>query len=237
MRTLAIVQARTGSSRLPGKVLADIEGRPMLWYVVHRLQQSKLVDEVVVATPWSEEDLAIHALCESWGVRCFAAATDNDVLSRYMEVAAACGAPDWVVRVTADCPLIDPALVDLGLAAIGNDDQLEYCSNVHPDRHFPDGLDFEVLSWDLLTWLFNTARGADREHVTSLYRRGEDDPLPASFRYVFAPDLDLASLRWTVDTAEDLAFVREVFHRLAPRWDFGWREVLALGTFAHRRVA
>lgn len=229
MRIVAIVQARYGSTRLPGKVLADIEGRPMLWYVLERVRQAKCVDAVVVATPETYGDLPIHLRCAAWGVPCFWYRNSYDVLARYAAVATQVQA-DYVIRITADCPLIDPRVIDQVVWSL-LEHQALYASNVYPRRTFPDGLDVEALSLGTLLGLHQCAEHpADREHVTPMLQR---NLLPAQLANI-TREPSLGHLRWTVDTETDLLFVREVYRRMAPRWDFGWEEVLALGEFARR---
>jgi spore coat polysaccharide biosynthesis protein SpsF len=228
-RVIAIVQARMGSTRLPGKVLADIEGQPLLWYVLQRAREAKCLDAVVVATPQTHADLAIHLRCAAWGVPCFWYPNTHDVLGRYATVADTLQA-DLVVRLTADCPLIDPRLIDQVVWS-GLENQTLYASNVYPRRTFPDGLDVECLTTESLVSLHRHAEHpSDREHVTPLLQRHLS---PHQYANV-TREPSLGHLRWTVDTDGDLDFVREVYRRMAPRWDFGWEEVLNLGEFARR---
>lgn len=220
LRIVAVVQARMGSSRLPGKVLADVHHRPLLWYVVHRTQLARCVDAVVVATPDAPEDRAIHTLCGAWNVPCVAVGPAENVVGRYLAVAETFDA-DAVVRITADCPLIDPRLIDLVVWS-GLQQQAIYSSNVFPVRTFPDGLDVEVLTRSAVLALDQYATApADREHVTPLLQRSlRLDQLTCTRR-----EPSLGHLRWTVDTEADLTFIREVYRRMAPRWDFGWHEL------------
>jgi len=238
VRVAAIVQARMGSTRLPGKVLEEIEGRPMLWYVVHRTKLSAYVDDVVVATPEDDEDLAIHAACAEWGIPCVSwQGPASNVLARYVAAASSLDpAPTHVVRITADCPLIDAFVIDRtieGLLSSG----LPYASSVCR-RTFPDGLDVEAMTArGLLELFFRCTDERDLEHVTArLYRPGAAIPVASIRSSGRFPGEDIGALRWTVDTAEDLTFVREVYRRLAPRWDFSWRDVLELGELAQRKA-
>ena len=232
MRVVVIIQARMASRRLPGKVLAEIEGKPMLWYVIQRVKAAMRIDDVMVATPDTVEDVAIHQACFEWHVPCWSIGCHpNDVLTRYKHVAlmAERGA-DIIVRITADCPLIDPYVIDRTVEHLLQS-RLHFATNVSP-RSFPDGLDVEAMTWQGLLELDARSDGWDREHVTPLiYRPGAMVPI-ARVRH---PE-DLSALRWTVDTEEDLAFVREVYRRFAPRWDFFWWEVLNLGEFAQRKA-
>jgi len=225
---LAIVQARIGSSRLPGKVLADVCGKPLLWYVVQRTMRATHVDQVVVATPETREDLVIHAACAAWNVPCVAG-PEHDVLKRFAMIAEAWRPrPDLVVRITADCPLIDPDVIDATIEQVRNSAQ--WASNIHPERTWPDGLDVEVLTLPMLIALDAATTGADREHVTpDLYR---PNAYPAGGSLVCP--VNLGDLRWTVDTQADLDWVRQVYRRLP--WRARWQQILFSG-IEQRRVA
>lgn len=217
LRPVAIVQARTGSTRLPGKALLDIGGRTMLARVVGRARQARCVDEVVVATTDAPADDAVVAECERLGVRAFRG-SEQDVLSRFAGAAAAFGAGP-VVRITGDCPLIDPGVLDEVVRALGGAD---FAANTL-ERTFPQGLDVEVASREALD---RTAREAvepfEREHVFPyVYRH------PERFQLVSVTCAgDWSSQRWTVDEAADLEFVRAVYARLGDPPT--WRDVLAL---------
>ncbi|HET7677409.1 MAG TPA: glycosyltransferase family protein, partial [Candidatus Limnocylindrales bacterium] len=172
MRTVAIVQARTGSTRLPGKVLARIGGRPMLAHVVERARAAPGVDEVVVATSVLPEDDAIAGLCAESGWPCERGSA-TDLLDRYERAAAAHDA-EVVVRVTGDCPLLDPALVGEVIALLGRGGY-DYASNTLEPRTWPHGLDAEAFTRAALAtaWAEDTDP-AWREHVTPfLYRHPE----------------------------------------------------------------
>jgi len=222
--TLAILQARMSSRRLPGKVLADVLGRPMLARQIERVQRAKRIAQLVVATSDQRSDDAIAALCAELGVACFRGSLE-DVLGRFYAAAAAeAPRPAHVVRLTGDCPLADPALIDelveLHLAA-----GADYTSNAL-ERRFPDGLDVEAMRFDALAIAQREARdAAQREHVTPyLYQHPERFAL-ASLRCERA----LGALRFTVDQPADLRFVQRVYEALyAANPAFGWRDVLAL---------
>ena len=206
IRTVAIIQARMGSSRLPGKVLVDIGGATMLAQVVRRLRGATRIDEIVVATSLAGDDDAVadEALRLGAGVH---RGSENDVLGRYLGAARESGA-EAIVRVTADCPLLDPGVVDLVIEALT--DEVDYASNTH-DRSFPRGLDSEALHRDTLERIarLGTSRAA-REHVTAFVMEQ-----PALFRIAqVAAEIDDSDLRWTVDTADDLAMVRGLYAAL-----------------------
>lgn len=222
MKTVAIVQARIGSSRLPGKVLADIAGQPMLRHVVQRLGRASLPDQVVVATTDQPQDDAIAGFCDSQGLACFRG-SEADVLDRYYQVAK-WSAAEVIVRVTADCPLLDPEVVDQAIALF-RADSVDYASNTLLHT-FPDGLDVEVFSFAALTCAWREARReAEREHVTPYLRTS---PQFRRANLAYGGSLSARTLRWTVDSESDLQFVRQVFEALPDDPPFGMDQVLAL---------
>jgi spore coat polysaccharide biosynthesis protein SpsF len=220
-RTVAVIQARMGSSRLPGKVLTDIGGRTMLERVVSRAARAKLLDAVVVATTTDARDDAVVHECERLGFPTFRGSED-DVLDRYYGAARAFGA-ETVVRITSDCPLIDPDLVDRVVRELASQ-QADYASNTLV-LSYPRGLDAEAFKMTALTTAWENATASyERVHVTPfLYRR------PERFKLVnVACSEDVSSLRWTVDTPDDLALVRGIFQRAEPTREPSWEDVLAI---------
>ena len=203
----AIIQARMGSTRLPGKVLAEIAGHPMLWHVVNRVREAKTLDKVIVATSDSPSDNILVASCEQDGIPCFRGRED-DVLDRYYQAARWIGA-DAIVRITADCPLIDPVVLDKVVTAY-LDGECNYASNTI-ERTYPDGLDTEVFSFEALEKAWREARlMSEREHVTPYIWKNLD-----LFRLrQVTQQTDLSDLRWTVDEPEDLEFVRKIYEYL-----------------------
>lgn len=223
MRVVAIVQARMGSERLPGKVLLDIAGETMLSRVVRRTARSQLIDEVVVATSTSPADDAVVSAGNALGVT-VTRGSEEDVLGRYRDAASVVGA-DVIVRVSADSPFVDPEVCDLVLSRfMSADPPVDYASN-KLEPSFPLGLDVEAFSREALEQAAKDATAAhERSHVTlHIYSN------PGKFRLLpVVSDRNLHSWRWTVDTPEDLAFAREVFGRLGGGNDFSWRDVVAL---------
>jgi spore coat polysaccharide biosynthesis protein SpsF len=205
MRTVAILQARMTSTRLPGKVLVDLCGVPMLAVELRRLLASRSIDEVVVATTVNDSDDPVVACAEAEGVRWFRG-DERDVLGRYLGAAAEAHA-DKVVRVTADCPLHDPAVIDRVVGALEPGD--DYASNMI-DRTYPHGLDTEVLWRDTLERVGRMGTSADaREHVTWFLRF--ERPELFVLRSVTQDDSrNDADLRWTVDLPEDVERVRRL---------------------------
>ena len=161
---IAIIQARMGSTRLPGKVLKRIDGRPMLSYLLDRVLKSTKIDKVIIATSILAIDDPIEDHCKEYGVDCFRG-SENDVLSRYYECAKKYNA-DVIVRLTADCPLADPNVID-DVIKIFECNNVDYCANTVPVSTFPDGTDVEVFSMNALEKAFNEVKDPHfREHVT-----------------------------------------------------------------------
>lgn len=220
MKTLAVVQARMTSSRLPGKSLATIEGRTMLARVVRRTRRAKRLDKVVVATSDKTEDDEIITECQRLGVEVFRGSL-GDVLDRFYR-AMRCFGASVVVRLTADCPLIDPGVIDLVVETL-NWSGADYASNTL-QRSFPRGLDAEAMTAQTLTAAWKSAkRGFERTHVTPyIYQHPEEFELAS-----VTTSPDVSCHRWTVDTVEDLETVRGLYSRFKDD-EFDWREVLKI---------
>ncbi len=251
-QTLAIIQARTTSSRLPGKVLQDISGQPMLVHVVERTLRAELVDQAVVATTTDPSDDPIVELCKKRGYACFRGSL-HDVLDRFYQAACQYEA-GVIVRITADCPLIDPRLIDLTLRAFWGEIQglpgrisqqllnteglafpFDFTANRLPppwSRTYPIGLDTEVCSMAALARAWREAdQKYQREHVMPyLYDDiGVNFDQPCRFRVLqIDHEQNLGSLRWTVDTPIDLEVVRQIFSHFIGREDFSWLDVVEL---------
>lgn len=223
MKTVAIIQARMGSTRLPGKVLADVAGRPMLARVVERTARARSIQQVVVATSALAADDSIADWCAGEGWSCHRG-SEADVLDRYYGAACASNA-EIIVRITSDCPLIDPGVLDDVIKHYhAGQPGLDYVANFLPDRTFPRGLDCEVVSFAALKRAWREDDRPDwREHVTEFILHHAE-----SFHvsgWMTAPDC--SGERWTVDTPEDLELVRRIYAAFGDD-GFGWREVLAL---------
>jgi len=221
---LGLLQARMSSSRLPGKVLAPLLGRPMLAQQLERLGRAESLDRLVVATSSDASDDAVATLCAELGVGCFRGSLP-DVLDRFYRAAEHFGPSQHVVRLTGDCPLIDPQLVDL-LVAFHLECGFDYAANCRPPT-LPDGLDAEVFTMEALAQAWAQAQDPfEREHVVPyIIRRPE---LFSLGNWSLEAE-DYSGLRWTVDEPEDLAFVRRVYEALYPENPcFGWRDVLEL---------
>jgi spore coat polysaccharide biosynthesis protein SpsF len=221
VRVVAIIQARMGSTRLPGKVLKDLCGETVLARVVNRTRRATLLQEVVVATSVQPADDAIVQECGRLSVACFRG-DEADVLDRYYRAAEKFSA-DAIVRITSDCPLIDPEVSDKTIRAF-LDQHPDYASNVL-QRSYPRGLDTEVMTFAALQSAQREARDPyQREHVTPfLYQH------PDRFRLVSVTgDRDYSHYRWTLDTREDLEFLRAVYARRAETSDPAWQDVLRI---------
>jgi spore coat polysaccharide biosynthesis protein SpsF len=221
MKIVGIIQARMGSSRLPGKVLMPILGKPMLGHVMERLGRCSTITEVVIATTTDPRDRVLCEFAEKNGYLC-GVGPEEDVLGRYYKVAKKRGA-DVVLRLTSDCPLIDPGTTDAVVRrhlAAGNNDMT---SNVFT-RTYPRGLDTEALSMECLERVNREALDpVYREHVTNFIH---DHPEQFKIESIEEPE-DHSRHRWCVDTEEDLELVRRIYEGLYPgNAAFGWRDVL-----------
>ncbi|MCK9631770.1 MAG: glycosyltransferase family protein [Methanoregula sp.] len=220
---IAIVQARMGSTRLPGKVLLDLAGKPMLVRDIERIRRSKKIDDIVIATTTKTADEKIISLCRDneWN---FFRGSENDVLDRYYQAAREYHAKT-IVRITSDCPLIEPKIIDKIIEKfLTSEPDIDYVSNTFPLRTYPRGLDTEVMSFSALERCWKEELNpAYREHVTPYIYRNPD-----KFRISEVNnEQDLSSMRWTVDTPEDFEFVNQVYHRFGESM-FSWTDVLDL---------
>ena len=212
MNVCLIVQARMGSERLPGKVLKQVLGKPLLGYQTERLSRVKLKKEIIVATTTGPEDQAIVDFCEQNTLLSFRG-SEEDVLSRFYQ-AASISKADMVVRLTADCPLIDPGIIDTVIDFyLKNQGRYDYVSNVL-QRTFPRGMDCEVMSYKVLEEVHRLAQTkSEREHVTSFIYSHPD-------RYRLGGVIngaDESRHRWTVDTPEDFELIRKILTELYPK--------------------
>jgi spore coat polysaccharide biosynthesis protein SpsF (cytidylyltransferase family) len=207
---VAILQARMNSTRLPGKVMRDVAGKPMLGRVLDQLGRATRISRIVVATSDSNLDDQIADFCHTVSIPCFRGSED-DVLDRYFQSAVSANA-QVIVRLTGDCPLLDPRVVDRCVETFLNGG-CDYVSNtIH--RTYPDGLDTEVFSFEALERAHTDAKWkSEREHVTPYIWKN-----PNIFRLgVLTGEQDYSDLRWTVDCEKDLAFARAIWKRLGDR--------------------
>lgn len=247
-RVVAIIQGRMSSSRLPGKILADIAGQPMLTRVFTRTSRAQTLDEVIFATTTDSTDDPVAEYCDFSGIP-FTRGSQFDVLDRYYQAALQAKA-DVVVRITADCPVIDPVLIDdvvktlLGESGIGNrESEFDFVANRLPppwNRTYPIGLDVEACTFKVLKKTWKEAKTPQhREHampyfyegvkLSAVSRQRSEGISPRGFRIALLNHTtDFGDYRWTVDTPEDLEFMRQVYSRFDGRDDFSWQEVLDL---------
>lgn len=211
LMTLGIVQARVSSSRLPGKVLKTICGKPILALEIERIARSKRIDKLVVAASQEQEDGAIAKLCQEIGVVCFRGSL-NDVLDRFYQ-AALQYTPDHIVRLTGDCPLIDSEVIDATIDFCLKG-EYDYAANCRPPYTFPDGFDTEVFRFSALEIAWKEATlPSQREHVMPFIRK-----YPERFKIGhYANKVNLSHLRWTVDTAKDFELITRIYEALYPK--------------------
>lgn len=239
-RVIAILQGRMDSSRLPGKILADVAGQPMLSRVYIRASRAGTVTETVFATTTDPSDDPVADYCDFAGIPSMRGSL-YDVLDRYYQAARQFNA-DVVVRITADCPVIDPDLVDDAVNTLLAG-EYDFVANRLPPpfgRTYPIGLDTEVCTFEALEHAWKDARQAfHREHVmpylyegvelSSVSRHLTEGVSPRGFKIAqLHHTTDFGDYRWTVDTPADLEFIRQVFARFDGRDDFSWKEMLAL---------
>jgi len=220
-RVAAIVQARMGSTRLPGKVMKEAGGYPLLWHALNRLTYSTKLEDIIVATTLLFEDHIIADRAKEWGFDCYRG-SPKDLLDRYYQAAKHFNV-DYIVRITADCPLIDPKVVDM---VIGRFLELRDYDLVGTQDSFPDGLDTSVFSFAALERAWKEARlPSEREHVGPYIVKHPD-----IFKIASIPCYrQLGHMRWTVDGELDLIFVREVMKRLYREGDiFYMDDILGL---------
>lgn len=239
-KVVAIIQGRMSSSRLPGKILADIAGQPMLTRVYTRTSRAKTLDEVIFATTTDASDDPVAEYCDFSGIP-FTRGSLFDVLDRYYQTASQAKA-DVVVRITADCPVIDSELIDNVVTTLLEDEYDFVCNRLPPpwDRTYPIGLDVEACTFKVLKKAWKDAKEPQhREHampyfyeevkLSAVSRQLSEGVSPRGFKVALLNHItDFGDYRWTVDTPEDLEFMRQVYGRFDGRDNFTWKEVLDL---------
>lgn len=227
MKILAVVQARCGSTRLPGKVVLPLAGREALIRLMERVRRSSLPSKTVVATTTSTGDDVIRHLCEREGFDCFSG-HPTDLLDRHYRAGLAFGA-DAVVKIPSDCPLIDPSIIDRVIAFyMANTGSYDYVSNLHPPS-YPDGNDVEVISMEALGTAWKEAdRSYQREHTTPYIWENPDRFRIGNVLWETGLDYS-ASHRWVLDYPEDYEFIRRVYEELYPEMPaFTMEDILCL---------
>ncbi|MBS4537824.1 glycosyltransferase family protein [Clostridium sp. D2Q-11] len=224
-KVIAIIQARMGSSRLPGKVLLDICGKSVLEHDILRIKQSKEIDQIIIATTESPNDDDIVKEVNRLGIKVFRG-SEEDVLSRYYHAAKENNG-DIIVRITSDCPLIDPKIVD-EIIKFYKDNDYDIVTNGGADlskRTYPRGLDTEVFTFKCLEEAYNNAQEKyQREHVTPYIY--ENDKYK---KYFYMNDINYSKYRWTLDTEEDFELIKEIYKYLYnDRHDFYLEDIVRL---------
>ena len=209
----AMIQARMGSSRLPGKVMMDVVGKSLLEHIIDRINFSEKIDKIIIISGEGIENEPIKNLCEKLKVDYFLG-DEDDVLNRYYQAAINFNLndDDSIVRITADCPLIDPYIVDRVIAKhLGSN--YDYTTNTLV-RSFPDGLDCEVFTFPLLKDIWKKARlKSEREHVTLFIKNNPENYKLGNIKQ----DRNLSELRWTVDEKEDFILISKIYECLYPQ--------------------
>lgn len=221
MKYLVMIQARCGSSRLPNKILKDLCGKPALQRMIERVEMSKLVDEVMVVTSIDKANLKVMKLCAEMNVRVFAG-SEEDVLDRYYQ-AARLLKPEYIIRLTADCPCFDAELLDEALRQMKPD--TDYMGML--SQTFADGLDIMIIRYDALEKSWKEAvHSFEREHVTQYAIR---HPEIFKLQDFVSPIGDFGDQRWTVDEPEDYEVVKRIFEYFieqCQKEDFGYQDIL-----------
>ena len=207
MKFLALVQARCGSSRLPDKVLLDLAGKMLAERVIERTRLSRFVDEVILTTSINKENLPLISLCSGKGIRVFAGSED-DVLDRFYQ-AAKLIQPEYVVRITADCPFYDAQILDSAIEALQKN--VDYLTDL--DCTLADGLDIEIVKFSALRTAWEKATlQSEREHVTLYIKNNKDKFKIQNFN---SPFDNIGNKRWTIDEPRDYEFARKVYEHFA----------------------
>lgn len=224
-RIIVVIQARMGSTRLPGKVIKQIVGMPVLWHVIERVSKSEIVTDIVVATSINLENDVIREFCSNNNISCYSG-SEQDVLERYIGAAEMMNADesDLLVRITSDCPLIDPEVIDKVIIEHKNK-LFDYSSNVVVPT-YPDGLDCEVFSYKLLKQINTKAlKQEEREHVTIHFR---NHPELFKLNNIYN-NVDYSKYRWTLDQKEDLDVISYIYSKLYVKGSiFHMRDILNL---------
>jgi len=218
VKTTIMIQARIGSHRFPHKVLANIDGKTILWHVINRAKQVKGIDEIILITTTNKEDEILLEIAHKNNIKVFAG-EEKDVLDRHFKCALKFDA-DPIIRITADCPLIDPEVVNKILENFKTG-KYDFASNCLPNT-LPDGLDTEIFSFQVLEKMIkNVKSDLEKEHVTVYIRNHLKE-----FRiFNFENDEDFSKFRWTIDFPEDLEVVKRIYELMKPKDVFSFQEV------------
>lgn len=221
MKFLVLIQARYGSNRLPGKVMKEFEGKTNIEWVVRRVKRSRYIDDVIVITSIEKNNLPLIALCADLGIR-VSVGSENDVLDRYYQTAKLLQ-PEYVIRITADCPLFDWRYLDMAIEQM--EEETDYMGQMVDS--FPDGLDIEIMKFWALKESWEMAKLiSEREHVTQYIRK---HPEKFKLQNLECPISGIADQRWTLDEEEDYKVIAEIYHYFIQRGkeDFVTEDILA----------
>ena len=229
MKIIAIIQARMNSSRLPGKVMMKILDKPVIEHMLLRVKKAKLLDEIWLATSNNEIDNCLESLAIKNKIFCFRG-SETDVLSRFEKIVKK-SIPDLIVRLTGDCPLIDPYLIDLIIKfALENTEKYDYVGNSLIPT-FPDGLDVEVFTAEALLKATKISNLIEREHVTPQIHKYHKKNKSNSKIGHYIGDTNFSNLRLTLDEKEDFELIKIIFENLYPlNENFSWLDILSLLT-------
>lgn len=211
MTIVTIIQARMGSTRLPGKVMMDLSGHPVLWHIISRVQKSRRSDKVLVATTKNPEDIVIEKFCKKWNIPVYRGNVE-DVLQRYCDAVIflekTTTEVEYIIRITGDCPFVDPEMMD-EFAEIAVNGKYDYVSNVNPPT-YPDGLDIEIFSRKaLFTACREAILASEHEHVTPYIRKSD-----VMRKINLESSRDLSYLRLTLDNLEDYILISRIYSAL-----------------------
>ena len=226
MKVVTIIQARMSSTRLPGKIMLPILGKPLLLRMIERVQKAQLIGKLVVATSYNSDDDEIEKLCAENNLTCFRGNL-TDLLDRHYQTGKKFSA-DAVVKIPSDCPLIDPYVIDKVIEHYIKNDDLDFVSNLHPAT-YPDGNDVEIMSFASLECAWKDAtREYEREHTTPFI--WEHDDAFKIGNVAWETGLDYSSThRWTIDYPEDYEFIRKIYEELYPtNKKFSINDILSL---------
>ncbi len=227
VKILTLIQARTGSSRLPGKILLPLVSKPLLVRMAERVQLSRLCGTVVIATTTDSTDNPVEELCKANNLICFRG-HPTDLLDRHYQAAKVFQA-DIILKIPSDCPLIDPAIIDKGIQFfLDHRNEFDYVSNLHP-ASYPDGNDVEIMTFPALEKAWKEAkRELEREHTTPYLWENPDKFRIGNFSWESGKDYSM-SHRWTIDYMEDYRFIERIYTELYPiNPKFGINDILAL---------
>lgn len=217
MRFLAIIQARCGSTRLKNKVLFPLNGKPLLQHVIERVQKSRYVDDVIVATSIDKQNLPLVKLCADLNTSVFIG-SENDVLDRYYQAAKLFN-PEYVIRITGDCPLIDPLIIDNAIEHLAP--KTDYLGMI--SESFADGLDVEIFRFSVLKQAWREASlMSQREHVTQYIIH---NPAIFTLQDYTSEIKDFGKKRWTIDEVEDYIFIKKIYEHFGDR-EFSYLDIL-----------